>query len=126
MTKLGLVQPRNIDPLFKTNMCTNNNPRSQERKKKNMHVKELRELDTKCVVQYILSFICETQNTGSLYHMGFNLGNPNTSSFSHRAFHLWNPKYWFPKLQALFGHLLPRDLGEEDYAGERNFQLVHA
>ena len=57
MIELGLVQPRNIDPLFRTNLCTNNNSRNQERKKKNMHVNELRELDTKCVVQYILSFI---------------------------------------------------------------------
>ena len=27
---------------------------------------------------------------------------------------------------ALLGHLLPRDLDEEDFVGERNFLLVHA
>lgn len=45
-----------------------------------MYVKELRKLERKQIVQWILLFMCETQNTGSLNHMGFNLGNPNTSS----------------------------------------------
>ena len=59
-----------------------------------MYVKELRKLERKQIVQWILLFTCETQNTGSLNHRVFKSVEPeNYGSLNHRAFNLGNPKY---------------------------------
>ena len=62
MSVLELVQLQKIDLLFRTNLRASSNPRNKEEKKRqNMHVKELRKLERKQVVQWILLFMCETQ-----------------------------------------------------------------
>ena len=61
-----------------------------------MYVKELRKLGRKQIVQWILLFMCETQNTSSLNHRVFKSVEPeNYGSLNHRAFNLGNPKYQF-------------------------------